>query len=65
MPDTRALAMCLKGKKLLVALTLEGRSAGDLLQSIDEHGDMRPAVARELVERDGTGDSARRSLESF
>src|SRR5246500_1886255 len=48
----------LMGKKLLVALTMEGKVAGEGLQSIDEDDDMLSAMARELVERNGIGDSA-------
>jgi hypothetical protein len=46
------------GKKLLVALTMEGKFAGEGLQSIDEDDDMLAAMARELVEKNGIGDSA-------
>jgi hypothetical protein len=46
------------GKKLLVALTMEGKFAGEGLQSIDEDDDMLSAMARELVARNGIGDSA-------
>jgi len=46
------------GKKLLVALTMEGKFAGEGLQSIDEDDDMLSAMARELVERDGIGETA-------
>jgi hypothetical protein len=46
------------GKKLLVALTMEGKFAGEGLQSIDENDDMLSAMARELVERNGIGDTA-------
>ena len=51
---------CLKlmGKKLVVALTMEGKFAGEGLQSIDEDDDMLSAMARELVERNGIGDTA-------
>jgi hypothetical protein len=42
------------GKKLLVALTMEGRFAGEGFQSIDEDDDMLSATARELVKRNGT-----------
>ena len=51
---------CLRfdGKKLLVALTMEGKFAGEGLQSIDEDDDMLSAMARELVERNGVGESA-------
>src|SRR5882762_5118478 len=51
---------CLKlmGKKLVVALTMEGKFAGEGLQSIGEDDDMLSAMARELVERNGIGDTA-------
>src|SRR5256885_6259591 len=48
----------LMGKKLLVALTMEGKFAGEGLQSIDEDDDMLSAMARELVERSGIGETA-------
>jgi hypothetical protein len=48
----------LMGKKLLVALTMEGKFAGEGLQSVDEDDDMLSAMARELVEKNGIGDSA-------
>ncbi|MBZ5573317.1 MAG: hypothetical protein LAO09_15720 [Acidobacteriia bacterium] len=48
----------LMGKKLLVALTMEGKFAGEGLQNIDEDDDMLSAMARELVEKNGIGDSA-------
>jgi superfamily II DNA or RNA helicase len=48
----------LMGKKLLVALTMEGKFAGEGLQSIDEDDDMLSALARELVERNGIGETA-------
>jgi superfamily II DNA or RNA helicase len=48
----------LMGKKLLVALTMEGKFAGEGLQTIDEDDDMLSAMARELVEKDGIGDNA-------
>ena len=47
----------LMGKKLLVALTMEGKFAGEGLQSIDDD-DMLSAMTRELVERNGIGESA-------
>lgn len=61
--DGTMQASCLRlmGKKLLVALTMEGKFAGEGLQSIDEDDDMLSAMARELVERNGVGDSADRS----
>jgi superfamily II DNA or RNA helicase len=48
----------LMGKKLLVALTMEGKFAGEGLQNIDEDDDVLSAIARELVERNGIGESA-------
>jgi len=48
----------LMGKKLLIALTMEGKFAGEGLQNIDEDDDMLSAMARELVARNGIGESA-------
>jgi hypothetical protein len=48
----------LMGKKLLVALTVEGKFVGEGLQNIDEDDDMLSAMARELVERNGIGETA-------
>src|SRR6476661_7566538 len=48
----------LMGKKLLVALTMEGKFAGEGLQNMDEDDDMLSAMARELVARNGIGESA-------
>jgi hypothetical protein len=48
----------LMGKKLLVALTMEGKFAGEGLQTIDEDDDMLSAMARELVERNGIRETA-------
>jgi hypothetical protein len=47
----------LMGKKLLVALTMEGKFAGEGLQSIDEDDDMLSSMARKLVERNGIGET--------
>ena len=41
-----------------MALTMEGKFAGEGLQTIDEDEDMLSAMARELVERNGIGDTA-------
>ena len=46
------------GKKLLVALTMEGKFAGEGLQTMDEDDDMLSAMARELVEKNGIGETA-------
>ena len=48
----------LMGKKLLVALAMEGKFAGEGLQRMDEDDDMLSAMARELVERNGIGETA-------
>ena len=48
----------LMGKKLLVALAMEGKFAGEGLHSLDEEDDMLTAMARELVEKNRIGDSA-------
>jgi hypothetical protein len=46
------------GKKLLVALALEGKLQAEGLQSIDDDGDLLTAMARELVNRQGVGEEA-------
>lgn len=48
----------LMGKKLLVALMMEGKFSGEGLQSLDAEEDMLSAMARELVERNGVGETA-------
>src|SRR5581483_9536054 len=48
----------LMGKKLLVAITIAGKFAGEGLQNIDDDDDMLSAMARELVEKNGIGESA-------
>jgi hypothetical protein len=52
--------VCLRlmGKKLLVALAMEGKFASEGLQAIDGDDDMLTAMARELVEDKGIGESA-------
>ena len=52
--------VCLRlmGKKLLVALAMEGKFASEGLQAIDGEDDMLTAMARELVENKGIGESA-------
>ena len=53
-------ANCLRlmGRKLLVALAMEGNFAGEGLQSLDEDDDMLTSMAKELVEKNGIGESA-------
>jgi len=46
------------GRKLLVALAMEGKFAGEGLQSLDEDDDMLTSMAKELVEKNGIGESA-------
>src|SRR5208283_3539287 len=48
----------LMGKKMLVALMLEGKFSGEGLQSLDTDEDLMSAMARELVEKAGVGESA-------
>jgi superfamily II DNA or RNA helicase len=48
----------LMGKKLLVALTLEGKFAAEGLHDIEDDDDMLSALARELVQKDGVGQTA-------
>jgi hypothetical protein len=46
------------GKKMLVALMMEGKFSGEGLQSLDANEDLLSAMARELVEKGGVGESA-------
>ena len=48
----------LMGKKMLVALRMEGKFSGEGLQSLDADDDLMSAMARELVEKAGVGESA-------
>jgi len=52
--------VCLRlmGKKMLVALMMEGKFSGEGLQSLDADEDLMSAMARELVEKVGVGESA-------
>ena len=52
--------VCLRlmGKNLLVALAIEGKFASEGLQVIDGDDDMLTAMARELIENKGIGESA-------
>jgi hypothetical protein len=52
--------VCLRlmGKKLLVALAMEGKFASEGLQAIDGDDDMLTAMARELVQNKGIGEPA-------
>jgi hypothetical protein len=48
----------LMGKKMLVALMMEGKFSGEGLQSLDTDEGLMSAMARELVEKAGVGASA-------
>jgi len=48
----------LMGKKMLVALMMEGKFSGEGLQALDTDEDLMTAMARELVETAGVGESA-------
>jgi superfamily II DNA or RNA helicase len=48
----------LMGKKLLVALTIEGKFASEGLHDIEDDDDILASLARELVEKDGIGKTA-------
>lgn len=48
----------LMGKKLLVALAMEGKFSSDCLQAMDDGGDILMALARELVTEKNIGESA-------
>jgi len=58
--ETTMQVSCLRlmGKKLLVALAMEGKFAGEGLQSLDDDDDLLASMARELVEKNGIGESA-------
>jgi hypothetical protein len=46
------------GKKMLVALMMEGKFSGEGLRALDTDEDLMSAMARELVEKAGVGESA-------
>ena len=46
------------GKKMLVALMMEGKFSGEGLLALDADEDLMSAMARELVEKAGVGESA-------
>jgi superfamily II DNA or RNA helicase len=48
----------LMGKKMLVALMMEGKFSGEGLQALDTDEDLMSAMARELVVKAGVGESA-------
>ena len=52
------ICLRLMGRKMLVALMMEGKFSGEGLQSLDADEDLMSAMARELVEKAGVGESA-------
>ncbi len=48
----------LMGKKMLVALMMEGKFSGEGLQALDTDEDLMSAMSRELVEKARIGESA-------
>jgi hypothetical protein len=55
---TQTTCLRLMGKKMLVALMMEGKFSGEGLHSIESDDDLMSAMARELVERGNVGESA-------
>jgi hypothetical protein len=55
---TQTTCLRLIGKKMLVALMMEGKFSGEGLHSIESDDDLMSAMARELVERGNIGESA-------
>ena len=48
----------LMGRKMLVALMMEGKFSGEGIHSMDAEDDLMAAMARERVEKGGVGESA-------
>jgi hypothetical protein len=55
---TQRTCLRLMGRKMLVALMMEGRFSGEGIHSLDADDNMLAAMARELVEKGGVGESA-------
>ena len=55
---TQRTCLRLMGRKMLVALMMEGRFSGEGIHSLDADDDLLAAMARELVEQGGVGQSA-------
>jgi hypothetical protein len=55
---TQTTCLRLMGKKMLVALMMEGKFSGEGIHSLEADDDMMSAMARELVERGRVGESA-------
>ena len=60
---TQWACLRLMGRKMLVALMMEGKFSGEGLHSMDADDDMLAAMARELVEKGGVRPCAQ--TESF
>jgi hypothetical protein len=56
--STQMTCLRLMGKKMLVALMMEGKFSGEGIHSMDAEDDMMAAMARELVEKGRVGESA-------
>jgi hypothetical protein len=55
---TQTTCLRLMGKKMLVALMMEGKFSGEGIHSLESDEDMMSAMARELVERGRVGEAA-------
>jgi hypothetical protein len=55
---TQTTCLRLMGKKMLVALMMEGKFSNEGIHSLESDDDMMSAMARELVERGRVGESA-------
>jgi hypothetical protein len=55
---TQRTCLRLMGRKMLVALMMEGKFSGEGIHSLDADDDLLAAMARELVEQSGVGQSA-------
>jgi hypothetical protein len=55
---TQTTCLRLMGKKMLVALMMEGKFSGEGIHSLESDDDMMSAMARELVERGRVGELA-------
>jgi hypothetical protein len=55
---TQTTCLRLMGKKMLVALMMEGKFSGEGLHSLESDDDLMSAMTRELVERGNVGESA-------
>jgi hypothetical protein len=56
--STQMTCLRLMGRKMLVALMMEGKFSGEGIHSMDAEDDMMAAMARELVEKGRIGESA-------